>query len=140
MTKQHQRWKKHTLSLPLNAVLSPVQSVWRILLKTLKGKQWQEGGPLPGPESGLLSNIQKRIVRGDTHADKARDFIGKGHPGREQQGQGTQESCSAPWLTVSGFMVIGLVPGLSLASHSDPGSFPLAHSSLSQDEFHEKGF
>ena len=43
VTKQHQRWRKHTLSLPLNAVLSPVQSVWRILLKTLKGKQWQEG-------------------------------------------------------------------------------------------------
>ena len=44
----------------------------------------QEGGPLPGPETGLLSNTQKRIVRGDTCADKARDFIGKGHPGGEQ--------------------------------------------------------
>ena len=44
----------------------------------------QEGGPLLGPETGLLSNTQKRIVRGDTGADKARDFIGKGHPGGEQ--------------------------------------------------------
>ena len=26
----------------------------------------QEGGPLPGPETGLLSNTQKRIVQGDT--------------------------------------------------------------------------
>ena len=26
----------------------------------------QEGGPLPGPETGLLSNTQKWIVRGDT--------------------------------------------------------------------------
>ena len=43
----------------------------------------QEGVPLPGPETGLLSNTWKRIVRGDTHADKARDFIGKGHPGGE---------------------------------------------------------
>ena len=34
--------------------------------------------------SGLLSNTQKRIVRGDTCADKARDFIVKGHPGGEQ--------------------------------------------------------
>ena len=38
----------------------------------------QEGGPLPGPETRLLSNTQKWIVRGDTCADKARDFIGKG--------------------------------------------------------------
>ena len=34
----------------------------------------QEGGPLPGPQNGLLSNTQKWIVRGDTCADKARDF------------------------------------------------------------------
>ena len=44
----------------------------------------QEGGPLPGPETGLLSNTRKWIVWGDTCADKARDFIGKGHPGGEQ--------------------------------------------------------
>ena len=44
----------------------------------------QEGRPLPGPETGLLSNTQKWIVQGDTCADKARDFIGKGHLGGEQ--------------------------------------------------------
>ena len=44
----------------------------------------EEGGSLPGPETGLLSNTWKLIVRGDTCADKARDFIGKGHPGGEQ--------------------------------------------------------
>ena len=62
----------------------------------------QEEGPLPGPETGLLSNTQKWIVRGDTRADKARNFIGKRCPGEEQQGKGTQEDCSAMWLTVSG--------------------------------------
>ena len=41
----------------------------------------QEGGPLPAPKTGLLSNTWKWIVRGDPCADKARDFIGKGHPG-----------------------------------------------------------
>ena len=46
-------------------------------------------------------------------ADKARDFIGKGHPGGEQEGQGTQENCSAAWLAVLGFMVMGLVSGYS---------------------------
>ena len=38
----------------------------------------QKGGPLPGPDTGLLSNTQKSVVQGDTCADKARDFIGKG--------------------------------------------------------------
>ena len=38
----------------------------------------QEGESLLGPESGLLSNTQKWIVQGDTCADEARDFIGKG--------------------------------------------------------------
>ena len=38
-------------------------------------------------------------------ADKARDVIGKGHPGREQEGEG-KENCSATWLTVSGLMAM----------------------------------
>ena len=44
----------------------------------------QEGGPLPGPKTGHLSNIQKQIVQGGTCADKARDVIGKGHLGGEK--------------------------------------------------------
>ena len=39
------------------------------------------------------------------------------------------------WLTVSGFMAMGLVPGLSLASHSDSGSFLVVHT-LCQDGCH----
>ena len=60
-------------------------------------------------------------------------FIGKGQLGGEQQGKGTQENCSATWLTVSDFMVMGLVSGWSLASHSNSASFLVAHASLSQD-------
>ena len=89
----------------------------------------QEGRPLPGPETGLLSNTQKWTVRGATCADKAREFIGKGHPGGEQEGKGTQENCSAAWLTVSGFMVVGLVSGCFLANHSNsvfPGGARIA--------------
>ena len=92
----------------------------------------QERGPLPGPETGLLSNNRKWIVGGDTCADKARDFIGKGHPGGEQQGKGTQENCSASWLAVLGSMVMGLVSGWSLANHSNSESFLVVHASLSQ--------
>ena len=64
-------------------------------------------------------------------AIQARDIIGKGCWGRGQEGEGNRENRSATWLTVSGFMVIGLVSGLSLASHSELGSFLGAHASLS---------
>ena len=66
-------------------------------------------GTPSGPARGLLSHTQKWIVWGDTCADKASDFLGKGRPGGEQQGEGTQESCSAP-AAASGFLV-GLVSG-----------------------------
>ena len=38
------------------------------------------------------------------------------------EGKGTQEDCSAMWLTASGFMVMGSVSGLSVVncSHSEP--------------------
>ena len=91
----------------------------------------QEGGPLPGPEIGLLSNTQKWIIRGDTCADKARDFTGKGRPGREQEGKGSQENSS---------MVMGLVSRLSLANHFDSESFLVVHALFSQDGYQREGF
>ena len=47
----------------------------------------------------------------DTRADKARDFIGKEHPGGEQESEGAQENCPAVWLEVSGFMGWDQFPG-----------------------------
>ena len=99
----------------------------------------EEGLTLSSAQMGLLSNIQKWIVQGDTCADKAGDFIGKGRLGGEQQAKGPQEDCSATWLTVSDFMVMGLVSGLSLANHSDSESFLVAHTLLSQDSC-QQGF
>ena len=93
----------------------------------------QEGGLLPGPKSGFFSNTWEWIVQGDTCTEKARDFIGKGHPGREQQGKGTQENCSATWLAVPDFMVMGLVSRLSLGNHSDSGALPMCMSPSTND-------
>ena len=90
------------------------------------------------PETGLLSNTRKWIVRGDTCADKARDFSGKRHPGGEQESKGTQENCSATWLAVSGFMVMGLVSGLSLANHSDSESCLVAQPCSAKMDAREK--
>ena len=85
----------------------------------IKIKVLQEGGPIPEPKKGFLSNTWKWTVQGTTHADKARDFIGKGWLGREQQGKAIQENYFATWLTFSGFMVMGLISRFSLANHSD---------------------
>ena len=68
----------------------------------------------------------------ETHV-LTRGFIGKENLGGEQEGKGTQENCSAMWLTVSGFMLMGLVYGLSLANHSDSESFLMVHAWLNQD-------
>ena len=46
----------------------------------------------------------------------------------------------ATWLTVSGFMVMGLVSGLSLADHSDSESFLVVHTLFSQDGCQREGF
>ena len=63
---------------------------------------------------------------------KQENLLGKEHPGGEHQGKGAQENCSATWLAVSGFAVMGLVSTLSLANLSDSESFLVAHAQLSQ--------
>ena len=59
--------------------------------------------------------------------------MGRAPPRGEQEGKGTQENCSVVWLKVSGFTVMGLVSGLSLANHSGSGSFLVVHTLLGQD-------
>ena len=71
----------------------------------------------------------------DTQADKAKDLIGTGRPGREQQGKGTQEHCSAAWFAVLDLTVMELASRLTLASHPDSGSFLVVCVSVSQDGF-----
>ena len=43
--------------------------------------------------------------------------------GKRAVGQETQEICSATWLSVLGFMVMGLVSKLSLANHLAQSTF-----------------
>ena len=97
----------------------------------------RKGDPFQGPKLGSCLTLGNELSE-ETHADKARDFIGKGHPGGEQEGQGTQRICSASWRVVSGFMVMGLVSGWSLANHPNLESFLVAHASLNQDGCKER--
>ena len=81
----------------------------------------KKGELLPGPKSGL-SNTWKWIVGGDTPADRGRGFIKKGGPGKGAAGWGNPGLlCLVAHSLAS--MVMGLVSRLSLASHSDEGSF-----------------
>ena len=98
-----------------------------------RGRYVAGSGTTSRARKWALSNTWKWMIRGDTWADKARDFIGKECMGGEQQGKGTQESCSAVWLEVLGFMVMGLVSGLFLANHYDSRSFLVVHTLLSHD-------
>ena len=91
---------------------------------TAQGTVAGRGAPLRAWD---LSNIQKCTVQGDAHVNKARDFTGKGYAGGELGRKGSRENCSAMWLAVSGFMVMGSASGLSLARHSDIESFLVVH-------------
>ena len=44
------------------------------------------------------------------------------------------------WLTVSGFMMMGFISGLSLANHSDSESFLVMHALFSQNGCQREGF
>ena len=84
------------------------------------------GAPSRAPRAGSCLTPGKEFSK-ETLADKARDFIG-----RRQLGKGIQ-NCSATWLAVSGFILIRLVSGLSLANHSGSESFLVVQASLNQD-------
>ena len=88
--------------------------------------------PFQGPKLGSCLTIRNELSE-ETHKLTKQKTTGEGHLGREQEGKGTQENCSAAWLTASGFMVMGLVSGLSLANHSNSESFLVVHALLSQD-------
>ena len=55
----------------------------------------------------------------ETHVLTKQEILLERAPRGEQEGKGPQANSSVTWLAVSGFMVIGLVSGLSLANHSD---------------------
>ena len=90
-------------------------------IKTTMKYCHKTGDPFQGPRVGSFLMLRNDLCE-KKHTDKARDFTGKGCPGGEQEGEGTQEDCSATWLAVLSLTVIKLVSGLSLASHSDSGS------------------
>ena len=93
---------------------------------------WRKGDPFQGLRVGSCLTLGNELSE-ERSAIQVRAFIGKGCWGGGQEGEVNGENCSATWLTVSDFIVIGLVSGL--ASHSELGSFLGAHASFSWDGF-----
>ena len=69
---------------------------------------------------------------------QARDFVGQGCSGGEQQGKGSPGKTSAMRLAVLGSRW-WLLSRLSVATHSHAGSFLVAHAWLSQEGFQQGG-
>ena len=79
--------------------------------------------PFRAPRAGSCLTLRKELSEETRVLTKQETLLGKG----------AQETHSAAWLTVSGFMVMGLVSGWSLANHSNSESFLVAYALLSQD-------
>ena len=65
---------------------------------------------------GSLVTLRNELSH-EIHVLTKKRLLEKGHLGGEQQEKGAQENHSLIWPAVSGFMVMGLVSRLSLASH-----------------------
>ena len=102
------------------------------------GNMWlvellQEGGSLPGPETGSCLTLGNGLSE-ETHVLTKQEIL---------LGKGTRmESNRVPGRTAlpCGFMVMGLISGLSLSNHSDSESFLVVHALFSQDGCQREGF
>ena len=86
----------------------------------------QEGGPLPGPCLTVGNELSE-----ETHVLTKQEIL-LGKDTQVESSRVREYRRTAP-PHGSGFMVMGLVSGWSLANHSNSESFLVVHASLSQD-------
>ena len=98
------------------------------------GRETLSRGPRVGSCLTLGNELSKEILV----LAKQETLLRRGTRGRAAKR--TQENCCATWLTVSGFMVSGLVSWLSVANHFDSWLFLVARISLSSNGFQQEGF
>ena len=80
----------------------------------------RKGDPFQGLKLGSCLTLGNKLSK-ETHVLTKQDILlGKG---TQVESRRTQKNSSATWLTVSGFMMMGLVSWLSLAHHSNSESF-----------------
>ena len=100
---------------------------------------FRKGDPLRASSClTLRSELSK-----DTHMlTRQETSLGRGARAESSRGRGLRRTAlpRGSQVTVSGFMVMGLVSRLSLANHSDSGSFLVVHALFSQDECQQERF
>ena len=89
----------------------------------------RKGDLFQGLKLGSSLTLRNELSE-ETHVLTKQEILLGRAPGWRAVGKGTQ-NCSAAWLQVLGFMVMGLVSGWSLANHSNSESFLVAHALLS---------
>ena len=79
----------------LESATGPAPVCWSLFYVYIakEGNSCGKRDPFQGPKSGLLSNTWKWTVQGDSRADKARDFIKKGHQGESSKGNPGELLC-----------------------------------------------
>ena len=98
----------------------------------------QERGPLQGSRVGSCLTLRNELFEETQVLTKQETLLERGAQVESRKVRETQENGSATGFTVSGFMVMGLVSGLTLANHCawpvvDSGSFLGAQATLNQD-------
>ena len=107
----------------------------------------RKGDPFQGPKLGSCLTLRNDLSE-ETHVLTKQEIFWEGAPRQRAAGKGTQENClvvpTAMWLAVSGFMVMELFSGLSLANHlrlaKISESFLVVHALFSQDGCQREGF
>ena len=103
----------------------------------------RKGDPFQGPKLSSYLTLRNELSEETRVLTKQEILLGKGtqvESNRVREPRRTALSGSVGWLSVSDFMVMGLVFGWSLANHSNSGSFLVAQVSLSQDGCWQEGF
>ena len=100
-----------------------------------ESKPWfrcRKTDPFQGLKLGSCLTLRNELSEETHELSKQEIVLGKSAQAESSRVREPKANCSATWLTVSGFMVMGLVSRLSLANHSDSESFLVVHASLSQ--------
>ena len=98
----------------------------------------RKGDPFQGPKVGSCLTLRSELSEETHMLIKQEILLGKG--ARVESRRVREPRRSVTWLAVSGFMVMGWVSRLSLASHSDSESFLVVHALFSQDGCQRGGF
>ena len=103
-------------------------------------QHYRKEDPSQGSRVGSCLTLRNELFEEMQVLTKQDTLLERGAQAESSKVRETQENGSAMWFTVSGFMVMGLVSGLTLASHCawpvvDSGSFLGAQATLNQDGF-----